>query len=161
MAIKRVLKKATINQGTNWYKRSKLSDLDFADDIAALSDSTQGLQGLMSTTGEVTGGLSLLFSDKKMKIMLPGSYQPPDDVLISQNKVEVIKDLTYLGSCINNWGIMDHKISCRIGKLMEPSISSIRFGQAKFTLETKFHYYKSIVLSTLLYTCETCIVLWG
>ena len=66
VAIDCVLKKAMINQGTECYERNKLSDLDFADDFAALSDSTQGLQGLMSATGEVTGGLGLSINDKKI-----------------------------------------------------------------------------------------------
>ena len=51
--------KGSINLGINWYERSKLSDLDFVDDIAALSDSIHSLFGLVSAIFEVAGGLGL------------------------------------------------------------------------------------------------------
>ena len=102
LAIDWLLYKATINLGINLYKKSKLPHLDYADDIIALSDSTQGLQGLVSATGKVPGGLGLSISDTKTKIMLSGNHQPSNDILISQNIVEVIKDFTCPGSAINN-----------------------------------------------------------
>ena len=43
MANDLVLKRTMIDQGINWYGRSKLSDLDFAVDITTFLDITHGL----------------------------------------------------------------------------------------------------------------------
>ena len=151
-----VLKTAIINQGINSCERSKLSNLDFVDDITVLLDSTQGLQGLVSAIGKIVGGMGLSTSDKKTKMMLSGNHQPPNDAFISKNKVEVMKDFTYLGSSINNQCAMDHEIMCRIGYVCAAfnQLNKI-WTNKKFTLKTKFHFYNSNDLSTLLYGCET------
>ena len=51
VAVDWVLKRS-INLGIKWYERSKLSDLDFVDDIAALLDSIHSLFGLVSAIFE-------------------------------------------------------------------------------------------------------------
>ena len=149
MAIDWVLKKATKDHGIVWTGGAKLFDLDFADDIAALSDSTQGLQTVMDSISDASARLGLMISRKKMKIMLSGDHQTTPDILVGQDKVDVVDDFTYLGSSINSQGSMDHEISCRIGK------ASAAFNQLnkiwtskKFSLQTKLRFNNSNVLST-------------
>ena len=156
VAINWALKGATIDQSINCYLWSKLSDLDFSDDIAALLDSNQGLQWLVSAISKVTGGLDLSISDKKTKFMLSGNPQPPNVILIGWKKVEIIKDFTYLGNSINNQGTVDHEISCGIAEACATfnQLNKI-WSTKKFTLKSKFCFYNSCVLSSLLYSCET------
>ena len=102
------------------------------------------------------GGLGLSFGDKKTKILFSGNHQPPNDVLIGQNKLEVIKNLTYLGSSINTWGRMDHEISFKIGKACAAfnHLNTI-WRSKKVTIKTKFCCYNPNVLSILLFSCKT------
>ena len=95
-----------------------MSDLDFADVIAAMSDSTQGLQTVMDFISDASARLGLMISRKKTKIMLSGDHQITPDIFIGQDKfdVHVVDDFTYLGSSINSQGSIYHKIICRIGK---------------------------------------------
>ena len=152
MAVYLVLKRVIVNQGTDGYERSKLSDLDFADNMTTFLDSTQGLQGLVTAISKIAGGLGLSVSDKKTKIMLSGNRQPPYDVLISQNKVEVIENFTYLGGSINNQGTMHQEITCRIGKAWcRIQFSSTRFGQAR-SLPIKLNFTSTIPVSCLPYS---------
>ena len=157
MAIDWVMRLATRgNEGITWVKEEGLSHLYFAGDIAALSDTTQGLQCLVESVGRCAGGLGLVISEKKTKNMLPGEYQLSTDVLINHNKVETVENFTYLGSSINNKGIIDHGLNCRMGKA-SAAINQLRkiWNDKKITLRPKLHFYNSSVLPTLLYGCES------
>ena len=110
----------------------------------------------MDSISDASARLGLMISRKKTKIMLSGDHQTTPDILVGQDKVDVVDDFTYLGSSINSQGSMDHEISCRMGK------ASAAFNQLnkiwtskKFSLQTKLRFYNSNVLSTLLYGCET------
>ena len=156
VAIDWVMKQVTGNKGIDWVENQKLSDLDFADDIAALSYNTQDLQEFVNAIGETAGGLGLVISNKKTKNMLAGEHRPPHDVFIGQEKIDTVDDFTYLGSSISNQGEMTKEINCRIGK------ASAAFNQLnkiwlskKFLLKTKLRFYNTNVLSTLLYGCES------
>ena len=74
------MKQATGNKGIDWVEDQKLSDLDFADYIAALSNNTQDLQEFVNAIGETAGGLGLVISNKKTKNMLAGEHRPPHDM---------------------------------------------------------------------------------
>ncbi|XP_071797183.1 uncharacterized protein [Asterias amurensis] len=87
--------------------------------IMTLSDSTQGLQTVMDSISDASARLGLMISRKKTKIMLSGDHQTTPDILVGQDKVDVVDDFTYLGSSINSQGSMDHEISCRIEKKLD------------------------------------------
>ena len=53
------------NEGITCVKEERLSDLDFADDIAALSNTPQGLQCLMESVARYADGLGLVIIEKK------------------------------------------------------------------------------------------------
>ena len=65
LAIDWVLKKATEGKGIQWHKGGRLSDLDFADDIAALTSDTQDLQSLITDISEDASSIGLTISAKK------------------------------------------------------------------------------------------------
>ena len=81
------MKQATGNKGIDWVEDQKLSDLDFADDIAALSYNTQDLQEFVNAIGETEGGPGLVISNKKPQNMLAGEHHPPHDVFIGQERL--------------------------------------------------------------------------
>jgi len=156
LAIDWVLSKATDRKGIQWVQEQKLSDLDFADDIAALAETTQELQPLVSDIGSSAASIGLKISTKKTKNMLSGPHPPATAVFIDQDEVEVVENFTYLGSSINNNGEIDKELDCRIGK------ASAAFNQLgkiwrckKLSLKLKLRFYNSNVLSTLLYGSES------
>ena len=72
VTINWVMKQATGNKDIDWVEDQKLSEVDFADDIAALSNNTQDLQEFVNAIGQTAGGLGLVISNKKTKNMLAG-----------------------------------------------------------------------------------------
>ena len=121
----------------------QLFHLDFADYIAALSDSTQGLQPVMDSISDASARLGLMISRKKTKIMLSGDHQTTPDILIGQDKVDLVDDFTYLPSYINSQGSMGHEISCRIGK------ASAAFNQLNKIWTSKSSLFKPSFVSTI------------
>ena len=90
LAIDWVLKKATKDKGIQWLEGQKMSDLDFADDNVALTETTRDLQSLVSEIGTSAASIGLNISAKKTKNMLAGTHPPPTSVYIDQKEVEVV-----------------------------------------------------------------------
>ena len=100
-----------------------LSDLDFADDTAAVVGDTQDLrqwlgihkiyQTLVTEISDSASSLGFTISAKKTKNMLTGTLPSPSGVSIDQNEVEVVDDFTYLGSFINSSGDIGKKLNSR------------------------------------------------
>ena len=57
------------NHGIEWHDTTKLFDLDFADDIALLSSSQNGMQQITSTLAEEAAKVYLRISCDKTKVM--------------------------------------------------------------------------------------------
>ena len=114
------------------------------------------LQLLVDKTSSYAGNIGLIISAKKTKNMLSGEHPAPTDVFIDQNKVEEVKDFTYLGSSISNTNDLDHELKCRIGKAAS-AFSSLNkiWGSKKFSRRLKLRFYNSNVVPTLLYGSET------
>ena len=156
IAIDWILHRATLDHGMNWVEDNLLSDLDFADDIAALSENTNELQSLISNVSNTANKIGLNISSIKIKKMLVGSHPDPVDIKLENDLIEVVEDFTYLGSSLNNQGDMEREISCRIGKATAAfsRLSKIWMSK-KIPLSLKMKFYNSNVISTLLYASET------
>ena len=144
VAIDWVMRLATrYNEEITWVKEERLSDLDFAEDIAAHSDTTQCLQYLMELVGRCTDGLGLVISEKNTNNMVTGEHQLSTDVLINQNKVGTLETFTYLGSSINNQGIIDHELNCRLGKPSAALTQLMKiWNNNKFTMISILRFHK-------------------
>ena len=77
IAIDWILKEAMNNKGIKWHKGRKLLELDFANDIAALSNSIHDLQELVTSISETAEGLGLSICIKKTKNILIGEQLFP------------------------------------------------------------------------------------
>ena len=60
-----------------WWNEDRLTDLDFADDIALLSDTYTGLQKMTSDLGEHGEKVGLRISCEKTKVMIIGEQRHP------------------------------------------------------------------------------------
>jgi len=85
--------------GIKW-KHDRLTDLDFADDIALLIDAHNSLHDVTTRLHEQATKLGLCISCEKTKTMSAGIEQLPP-VIIGQQAVEYVDNFPYLGSYIS------------------------------------------------------------
>ena len=99
-------------------------DLDYADDIAAMDDSPEGLQETTDNIAKYCGIGGLKMNAKKTETMVIGkdtSQHPLPkertiDITVDRSSVKQVTQFTYLGATITSDGKLDKEISVRIGK---------------------------------------------
>ncbi|VDP07018.1 unnamed protein product [Schistosoma margrebowiei] len=93
----------------------QLDDLDFADDLALLSQTRQQMQEKMTSVAAASAAVSLNVHKGKSKI-LRYSTACTDPITIDGEDLEDVKTFTYLGSIIDDHGGSDADVKARIGK---------------------------------------------
>jgi len=133
----------------------KLADLDFADDIALLSNTRDALQGI--TTGLQNNALKvgLRISAEKTKAMIVGEQQAIP-LTIDQKDIEYVDKFQYLGSYMSRTGDVDNDIRARIGKAsgVFRRLHNV-WRCSSIGMNTKLRLYISVVLPTAIYAGET------
>ncbi|CAM5131843.1 unnamed protein product [Natator depressus] len=143
--------------GLKW-NNSRLSDLDFADDISLISEDANGLQKCTNQVNEVMEKMGLKYNAKKCKVMLMGTIGT--EIKIEEEKLEKVDNVTYLGNTISQDGTSSkgrrRRRRRRIGK------ANAAFGRLKniwqlknVSLKTKLNVYKAIVIAITTYSSET------
>ena len=142
---------------------STLRDLLFADDCALNAHTEEHMQHSMDKFSTACDNFGLTISTKKTEVM----YQPPPGVPYAEPKIQVngtqlqaVDNFTYLGSSLSRCVNIDDEVNKRIAK------ASAAFGRLRPTVwdrrgiseTTKIKVYRAVVLTTLLYGCETWTV---
>ncbi len=140
-------------------KDTVIRELFFAD--CALNTSTgQKMQQGMDCFSRACENFGLTISTKKTEVMyqpVPGQpYQDPH-IMVRGQELQAVDRFTYLGSTLLRAVNIDIEINNRIAK------ASSTFGRLRETiwewrelsLITKLKVYHAVVLTTLLYYCET------
>lgn len=142
--------------GLKWIDGDRLSDLDFADDIALLDNTWEGIKELTCRVEEEAARVGLTINPEKTKIMKVGKWRKTDEIRIADRNVDIVEDFCYLGSTLSADSRCDKEIKSRIGK------ANAAFGRLEkvwksngCSLKIKIRLYEAIVLSTLLYGAET------
>ena len=99
-------------------------DLDYADDIAGMDDTVEGLQVTTDNIAKYCGLGGLKMNAKKTETMVIGkdtSQHPlPEnrtiDITVDGNSAKQVTQFTYLGAKITSDGKIDKEIGVRIGK---------------------------------------------
>ena len=153
-----VLKRATYNCncGIQWTNNGRLTDLDFADDIALVDDAWVGMRELTKRIETEAGTVGLCINAEKTKIMVVGDMAETESITAGGKQVEVVEEFCYLGSMISRKGDSERDIKTRIGKANAIFGRLNNIWKSK-TLNTKIkiRLYESLVMSTLLYAAET------
>ena len=143
-----------------------VSDLEYADDMALISDSYTGLTTLLESLDSTCRHMGLTINYKKTKLLavLPTEdSSPPSPILLHPecDPIEVVPSFQYLGSTVSDDCTVDAEVSVRITKASKAygSLSRILWHQRKIKLTTKLRIFASVVLSSLLYGLETTVVL--
>ena len=142
-----------------------LQDLEYADDMALVSDSMGALEEVLRSLSAVCSGVGLSISSKKTKILMihPStslSVQPRAVQLKpGEEPVAVVEEFEYLGSTISQDCTLDREIRRRISNASHTfrSLYRVLWCRKRLKTATKMRLFKSVVLSTLLYGSETWV----
>ena len=135
---------------------SRLSNLEFADDIALLAESSNDLQLLVDRVEGESKGFGLSISVTKTEVQCIPPEDQPLLTKIGGVNLKQTKDFVYLGGKISDTGGSCEDVERRIGLATGVARSLAEIWKAKdIGAGTKIRLYNALVLSVLLYNAET------
>lgn len=140
-----------------------INDFLFADDCALNATSEADMQRSADIFSEACDNFGLTISTKKTEVMhqpAPGKPYVEPNISIKGQRLNAVDKFTYLGSTLSRNVVIDDEINTRLAK------ASAAFGRLHknvwdrrgITSMTKIKVYKAVVLTTLLYGCESWTV---
>jgi len=93
-----------------------ITDLDFADDIALLEDSWQGMAEITTRVEREAAAVGLKINVGKTKLMVVGNMSDKRCIMAEGQIVESAELFCYLGSVISDNSNCDKDIKTRLGK---------------------------------------------
>jgi hypothetical protein len=136
-------------------KERKVSDLDFADDIALLENcpiKAQKQLDALRNSARATGLEINIAKTEQMRLNVPANQQPPPNLTIDGQEIAIVDDFKYLGSYV---GSSEKDINIRIG-LAWGAFNKLRSLLTSKTLsnQLKLRLFNAACISALLYGCE-------
>ena len=130
----------------------KLSDLDFADDIALLSDSLADAQAMLNRVEQSCQAVGLHLNSTKTKFMHINPKANAGQLKSSKNEpIELVSDFKYLGG----YTATKYDIKYRTGQAWAALNALSKIWKSPICQTTKTRIFKSTVESILLYSCES------
>ena len=130
--------------------------------MVVMCDSMEDLKCFAREVDRVFCEMGMIISAKKSCVM---GVSPPmssneevQEVCLDNGEVIVVADdFQYLGSIIENNGSMEAELRARIGKATRAfcSVKMIIWDRKEISKRLKVSLFKSVVMSSLLYGCET------
>ncbi|XP_063447098.1 uncharacterized protein LOC134726617 [Mytilus trossulus] len=141
--------------GIRWKFTTKLEDLDFADDLALLSSKFQHIQLKTSKLQENASKIGLKINASKTKVMRMNTTNN-NPVKLNEKDLEDVDTFTYLGGIVTTKGGCDNDMDNRFKKA-KGQFSRLRkiWRSSVLSFKTKVRLFNSLVISVLLYGCET------
>ncbi|BHF84571.1 hypothetical protein SprV_0902772200 [Sparganum proliferum] len=135
----------------------RLTDLDYADDIALLASSFGDLQSMVSRVNEVAKSVGLSINAGKTKVFascIPDQDKTP--LGIDGRQLEEVDSLKYLGARLLPNGEGKDDIVSRIdaARWVFSSLRKCLWIRRDLSIATKIRVYRASVRSVLLYGCE-------
>ena len=139
-----------------------LDEFLFADDMAKGAETEEKMQKAVDQVSNSCDSYDLTISIKKTEVYQPAPGKPYKEptITVKGQRLQVVDKFTYLGSTLSRALHIDDEVNARIAK------ASAAFGRLRgsiwdrsgIRLDTKVKVYRSVVLPTLLYACETWTV---
>ena len=142
---------------------SLIQEALFADDCALMAHKPGDLQAMLNSFSDASKQFGLSISLEKTEVLFqraPNSVAPQPPIFIDDVELKVVDSFKYLGSMISVDGSLDKEIAYRISKASQ-ALGRLRnrlLNHHSVTLDTKLKVYRAVVLSSLLYGCETWTV---
>ena len=144
-------------QAVSKVKDTVIRDLVFADDYALNANNEQEMQLEMDGFSTACG---FTISTKKTEVMYqptPGiPYQEPN-ITVKGQRLQAMENFTYFGSTLSRSANIDAKVTNRIAKASSAfrRLKKSVWERQGISHRTKVKVYRAVVLTTLLYSCET------
>jgi exonuclease III len=133
-----------------------INNLRFADDIAALSESENGLQNTVESIDEESKKMGMKVNVEKTEVQFIGKRERTINIEIQKKALTQSKEFVYLGGTISNDDMPGNDIKRRIGIAYGAMQKLTRIWKSKnITLKTKVKVYEALVLSVIQYNSET------
>ncbi|VDO56728.1 unnamed protein product [Schistosoma margrebowiei] len=141
--------------GIQWTSRMQLDDLDFADDLALLSQTQQQMQEKTNSVAAASAAVGLNIHKGQSRI-LRYNTECTNPITIDGEDLEDLKTFTYLGSIIDEHGGSDADVKARIGKVRAAYFQLRNIWNSKqLPTNTKVRIFNTNVKTVLLYGAET------
>ena len=151
-----------------WQAKSKvqtevLDEFLYADNMAKVAPTEEKMQKGVDQVSDSCDSYDLTISIKKTEVVYqpaPGKPYNEPTVTVKGQRLQVVDKFTYVGSTLSRVVHIDDEINNRIAK------ASAAFGRLRgsiwdrsgIRLDTKLKVYRSVLLPTQLYACETWTV---
>jgi exonuclease III len=144
------------NAGVELLPGNRVLDLEYADDIALLSDNTQAIQNALNRLAIEVSRYGMHFGPSKCKVLLQDWQEPVPAFTIGDETLETVESFVYLGSCIVAGGVVGNEVDLRISKARLAFVNLRHLWRRRdIRLSLKGRVYSASVRSVLLYGCET------
>ena len=145
------------NIGISWKQGIRLTDLDFADDVALLAETNEQLQDMTTNLEAEAAKVGLRISHSKTKVMRTGTIQSHINIQIGNIAIEIVQKFPYLGSTLScENGGTEADVNCRVD---EPSavFQKMRpiWSTQTITMKTKIRLFSIIIIPIATYASET------
>ncbi|VDO60724.1 unnamed protein product [Schistosoma margrebowiei] len=141
-------------RGKQWTSVMPLDGLDFADDLALLSQSQQQMQEKTTSVATASAALSLNMHKRKSKI-LRYNTACTNPITIGGEDLEDIKTFTYLGGIIDEHGGSDADVKAQIGKSRAASLQLKNIWNSKQMSDNQHQR------QMFQYKCQDTSIVWG
>uniref|UniRef100_A0A7I4Y4A0 Reverse transcriptase domain-containing protein n=1 Tax=Haemonchus contortus TaxID=6289 RepID=A0A7I4Y4A0_HAECO len=123
--------------GVRWFNDERLTDLDFADDIALIAEDKDGLQKVSDALNENASMIGLRIGASKSKAMSNGQACTQLNINMEDTMLENVDKFTYLGGTTTHDGYIKADAGLAgLQKLQRCSGDSSQYGHVLPYLET-------------------------
>ena len=130
----------------------RVTDTDFADDVALLSDSVEDLGVLMREVEGVCREMGLEINRQKTEFMVEGIPDPSPLISLDGTKIKLTEDFKYLGSWVRD---SKRDIKVRKAKAWNACHGLKSVWNSKLNDGIKARLFVATVETVLLYGCES------
>ena len=133
-------------------KAVRVSDTDFADDLALITDTVTEAEKLTQEIEKVAATVGLQMNEGKTKFMTQNIEVPGTLMSVNNKSIEHVKDFTYLGSRLKS---TESDIRVRKGKAWGACHSLKKLWNSDLRDALKVRVFVALVESVFLYGSET------
>ena len=133
-----------------------ISNLRFADDIDLMAGSNAELQELTNRLTDRAGAYGMEVSTEKSKVLVNSTTGSTAQIFMNGEELEEVDSFKYLGATLTKDGRSTTEIKARLAMATAAMAKLIKFWRSNsLSFQTKLRLFKSLVMSILLYGCES------
>ena len=143
------------HQGTVSIGGKTITNLRFADDIDGLAGKEEELASLVDRLNKTSAAFGMEISAEKTKLMTNNANGISIDIRINGEKLDEVDSFKYLGAVVTDQGSKPEVLS-RIAQTTA-ALARLKtiWSDKHISLSSKIRLMRSLVISVLLYACET------